>query len=30
MEPVKFHIIDALLGMEPIDWAQRYVPHGIY
>ncbi|KAJ7839007.1 beta-lactamase/transpeptidase-like protein, partial [Mycena olivaceomarginata] len=25
MEPVKFQIIDALLGLEPIDWAQRYV-----
>ncbi|KAJ7463154.1 beta-lactamase/transpeptidase-like protein [Mycena latifolia] len=25
MEPVKFRILDALLGLEPIDWAQRYV-----
>ncbi|KAJ7611432.1 beta-lactamase/transpeptidase-like protein, partial [Mycena polygramma] len=25
MEPVKFQIIDRLLGLEPIDWAQRYV-----
>ncbi|KAJ7681368.1 beta-lactamase/transpeptidase-like protein [Mycena rosella] len=24
-EPVKFRILDALLGLEPIDWAQRYV-----
>ncbi|KAJ7130378.1 beta-lactamase/transpeptidase-like protein [Mycena epipterygia] len=25
MEPVKFKIIDTLLGLEPVDWAQRYV-----
>ncbi|KAF8199251.1 beta-lactamase/transpeptidase-like protein [Mycena galopus ATCC 62051] len=25
METVKFQIIDTLLGLEPIDWAQRYV-----
>ncbi|KAJ7450567.1 beta-lactamase/transpeptidase-like protein [Mycena latifolia] len=25
MEPVKFRLLDALLGLEPIDWAQRYV-----
>ncbi|KAJ7236035.1 beta-lactamase/transpeptidase-like protein [Mycena rebaudengoi] len=25
MEPVKFRIIDELLGREPLDWAQRYV-----
>ncbi|KAJ6471352.1 beta-lactamase/transpeptidase-like protein [Mycena sanguinolenta] len=25
MEPVKFQILDTLLGLEPIDWAQRYV-----
>ncbi|KAJ6623649.1 beta-lactamase/transpeptidase-like protein [Mycena sp. CBHHK59/15] len=24
MEPVKFKIIDELLGLEPVDWAQRY------
>ncbi|KAJ7510678.1 beta-lactamase/transpeptidase-like protein, partial [Mycena galericulata] len=25
MEPVKFRIIDELLKLEPIDWAQRYI-----
>ncbi|KAJ7141548.1 beta-lactamase/transpeptidase-like protein [Mycena filopes] len=25
MEPVKFQIIDALLGLEPINWSQRYI-----
>lgn len=25
MEPVKFQIIDALLGLDPINWAQRCV-----
>ncbi|KAJ7035954.1 hypothetical protein C8F04DRAFT_954443 [Mycena alexandri] len=24
MEPVKFQIIDALVGLEPINWSQRY------
>ncbi|KAJ7748424.1 beta-lactamase/transpeptidase-like protein [Mycena metata] len=25
MEPVKFQIIDTLLGLEPINWSQRYI-----
>ncbi|KAJ6471138.1 beta-lactamase/transpeptidase-like protein, partial [Mycena vitilis] len=25
MEPVKFQIIDRLLGLEPINWSQRYM-----
>ncbi|KAJ7017530.1 beta-lactamase/transpeptidase-like protein, partial [Mycena alexandri] len=25
MEPVKFQIIDALVGLEPINWSQRYI-----